>query len=75
MKSVPSHSSYNAVQFTRSNWNQDGYQSTIPFIDVQDVVLQSPVPLSGIGIYHKGYGSYGGFLAPRIFTHNYQDFI
>lgn len=48
---------------------KDAAQTTVPFIDVQPVTAK--VPLSGIGIYHKGRRGFGGFLAPSIFTYDF----
>lgn len=47
---------------------KDAAQTTVPFIDTQPVT--SRVPLSGIGIYHKGRAGFGGFLAPTVFTYD-----
>lgn len=66
---------YDAVQFTHSSKVEDAAQTTLPFFDVQGVSSYSPVPLSGVGLYHKGLKNYGGFVAPRIFSLDYATFI
>lgn len=66
---------YDAIQFTHSSKIQDAAQTTLPFFDIQGVESYSPVPLSGVGVYHKGFQNYGGFIAPRIFTHDYTTYI
>lgn len=50
--------------------HKDAAQTTVPFIDVQDVDSDPPVPLSGLGIYHKGQPSYGGFIGMRLITYD-----
>lgn len=47
----------------------------MPFIDAQSVVAQTPVPLNGAGIYHKGQPGYGGFIAPKIITFDYTPYL
>ena len=37
-------------------------QSTIPFIDVQPVATREGIWLSGVGLYHKGFPGYGGYV-------------
>lgn len=59
------------VQFTPTDFDKDAAQTTIPFIDLQEVVTDPPVPLTGIGILYRGNKGYGGFIAPKIKTYNY----
>ncbi|XP_060650929.1 uncharacterized protein LOC132787693 [Drosophila nasuta] len=49
------------LEFVNSGIEADVAQSTIPFIDIQDVVINPAAPLSGIGIYYKSSKNYGGF--------------
>lgn len=67
-KSVPTKIENHYIEFTHTDFVADLGLSTIPFIDIQDVVTIPPVALSGAGIYHKGQPGYGGFLAPRLIT-------
>lgn len=55
--------------------DKDAAQNTVPFIDIQDVVSNPPVPLSGVGLYHKGQDQYGGFLAPKVITYDFSPHI
>lgn len=55
--------------------DKDAAQSTVPFIDTQEVTSNPPVPLSGVGIYHKGRQGYGGFLAPKIMTYDFTPHV
>ncbi|KAL5291414.1 hypothetical protein ACFFRR_010675 [Megaselia abdita] len=75
MKSVVASTDYNYVDFTGSDFKTDAGRSIVPFMDVQGVVSGSPVPLNGVGLYHKGYGDYAGFIAPRIFSYDYINMI
>ncbi|XP_043641072.1 uncharacterized protein LOC122611804 [Drosophila teissieri] len=69
--SIPYPSDNQYIEFTNTGFVQDAAQSTVPFIDIQDVVTKPAVPLSGIGIYYKGLDGYGGFLAPRLTTYDF----
>lgn len=63
------------VEFTNSGMDADAAQSTVPFIDIQDVVSNPPVPLAGIGLYYKGRPGYGGFVAPKIITYDFTPHV
>ncbi|KAH8310365.1 hypothetical protein KR044_000989, partial [Drosophila immigrans] len=63
------------LEFVNTGMEQDAAQTTIPFIDLQDVVSNPPVPLAGIGIYYKNNPGYGGFVAPKIISYNFADFV
>jgi hypothetical protein len=65
------HTTNRYVQFVNTDYYKDAGQTTVPFFDAQPVESAVPVPLSGIGIYHKGKSGSGGFIAPRIFTYNF----
>lgn len=58
------------VMFQPSSLEKDGGQSTVPFIDVQNVVSAVPVPLSGVGVIHRGSAVSGGFLGLIILSYN-----
>lgn len=58
------------VMFQPSSLEKDGGQSTIPFIDMQNVVSAVPVPLSGVGTIHRGSETSAGFLGLVILTYN-----
>ena len=66
---------YDSVEFTPSSKSADAAQTTLPFFDIQKVQSQSPFPLAGVGLYHKGYSNYGGFIAPKILTLDYSKFL
>ncbi|KAH8332070.1 hypothetical protein KR067_011727, partial [Drosophila pandora] len=67
------HNQY--IDFTNTGLDKDAAQSTVPFIDIQDVVSNPPVPLSGIGIYYKGRNGYGGFVGPKIITYDFMPHV
>ncbi|XP_039151576.1 uncharacterized protein LOC120285054 isoform X2 [Drosophila simulans] len=73
--SIPYPSDNQFIEFTNTGFIQDAAQRTVPFIDIQDVVSEPPVPLSGIGIYYKGQNGYGGFLAPRLITYDFTSYV
>ena len=47
--------------FDASSIAKDAAQTTIPYIDAQNVSPVSGVWITGIGLYHKGYIGYGGY--------------
>ncbi|XP_062127616.1 uncharacterized protein LOC133839978 [Drosophila sulfurigaster albostrigata] len=58
------------VEFTNTGMFEDAAQTTVPFIDIQDVACIPPVPLAGIGIYLAGNKGYGGFVAPKVISYD-----
>lgn len=74
-KSTPVSTPNQFIKFTHSDIGKDAAQTTVPFLDAQDVVNNPPVPLEGVGLILKGAAGYGGFLTPRIKTFNYGPFI
>ncbi|XP_034101870.1 uncharacterized protein LOC117566449 [Drosophila albomicans] len=58
------------LEFTNIGMLMDVAQSTIPYIDIQDVASIPPVALAGIGIYYKHRGLNGGFVAPQIISYD-----
>ena len=47
-------------------------QTTVPFIDVQNVAPKRGAWLSGIGIYHKGKLGYGGYIGLSVQTFDFS---
>ena len=74
-KSMPISETNTFIKFTHSDINKDAAQTTVPFLDAQDVVNNPPVPLEGIGIFVKGQDGFGGFLTPKIKTFDYGPFV
>ncbi|GLG92569.1 Uncharacterized protein GBIM_00223 [Gryllus bimaculatus] len=70
--STPDSKSDQFLLFTHSDMDADAAQTTVPFLDAQEVAPEPPVPLAGAGIYHKGTPRYGGFVAPRVFTYDFS---
>lgn len=63
------------IEFTHTDLDRDVGQTTVPYIDAQDVISKVPVALSGAGIYHKGNSMYGGFIGAKIITYNFKSHI
>ena len=63
------------LTFTTTSMQKDGGQTTIPFIDVQEVVTNPPMPLGGAGLFHRGQKGFGGFLALKLYTYDIVDHI
>ncbi|KAH8310386.1 hypothetical protein KR044_001039 [Drosophila immigrans] len=74
-KSQPLSKDQHYVEFVNTGMEQDAAQTTIPFIDLQDVVSNPPVPLAGIGIYYKSSPGYGGFIAPKIISYHFPAYV
>ncbi|XP_068146560.1 uncharacterized protein [Drosophila tropicalis] len=70
LKSLPLSSTNQFMDFFTSSPESDASQSTVPFIDTQDVVPNPVVPLTGLGLYHKGREGFGGFFAPKVITYD-----
>jgi hypothetical protein len=47
-------------------------QTTIPYIDAQPVTSKDGTWLSGIGLYHKGYPGYGGYVGLTTLTYDFE---
>lgn len=46
-------------------------QTTIPFIDAQNVAPSTGTWLSGVGLYHKGSYGYGGYVGLSVSTFDF----
>lgn len=67
------HDGDNYLQFTHSSIENDAAQSTIPYIDAQEVTLEPPMPLSGVGLYYKAKKGSGGFVGAQIMIYDYNE--
>lgn len=74
-KSIPTSKNNQFIEFTHTEIDSDVAQTTVPYIDAQDVTSFPPVPLTGVGIYHKGQDLYGGFVAPKLITFDFAPHI
>ncbi|XP_031632298.1 uncharacterized protein LOC116346405 isoform X2 [Contarinia nasturtii] len=63
------------IEFTHTDLDRDVGQTTVPYIDAQDVISRVPVALSGAGVYHKGKTNYGGFIGLKLITYDFQPHI
>lgn len=60
------------IEFTHSDMDRDAAQTTVPFLDAQEVLPSVLVPLSGAGIFYKGENYFGGFIAPKVITYDFS---
>lgn len=51
---------------------KDAAQTTVPFLDAQDVFTDPPMPIQGVNLILKTQDGSGGFIAPRIKTFDYS---
>ncbi|EGI67358.1 hypothetical protein G5I_04001 [Acromyrmex echinatior] len=59
------------LNFAPSDRRKDAAQSTIPFLDIQPIIPNPPMPLAGAGIFHKGRKGSGGFVALKLTTYDF----
>ncbi|KAL6436597.1 hypothetical protein ACFW04_004812 [Cataglyphis niger] len=71
MQNVPDSAINQYLNFAPSDRRKDAAQSTIPFLDVQPIIPNPPVPIAGAGIFHKGRKGSGGFAALKLITYNF----
>lgn len=74
-KSRPDSTTNQFIEFTHTDIDADVAQTTIPYIDAQDATSFPPVPLTGVGIFHKGQDLSGGFIAPKLITFDFAPHI
>ncbi|KAK1133607.1 hypothetical protein K0M31_011408 [Melipona bicolor] len=60
------------LNFAPSDRKKDAAQNTIPFLDIQSVESNPPVPIAGAGIFHKGRSASGGYVAMRLITYDFS---
>lgn len=72
---VPDPRTGKFVKFTISSLEKDGGQTTIPFIDTQQLSTEPATILSGAGLVHRGREGYGGFLALKLYTYDISPYI
>lgn len=56
------------VKFTTSGFMKDLGQTTVPFLDTQDVSMSIAVPLSGVGLYYKYRHGFTGYIGIKLKT-------
>ena len=69
---LPDSKPFQYLNFAPSDQKNDVAQNTIPFIDIQPVESNPPVPIAGAGIFHKGRSGSGGFVAMRLITYDFS---
>lgn len=63
------------IKFGPTDYWSDVMQLTVPFIDSQRVEPYNPIPLSGVGLYHKATVGSGGFIAPKLIVQDFEPYI
>lgn len=63
------------IDFTHTDMDFDAAQTTVPFLDAQDVVPVPAIALSGVGLYFKGQDLSGGYVAPKLITYDFSPHI
>lgn len=62
------------IQFTHSDLATDSGQTALPLWDAQSVAPVTAVPLKGFGFHWKSVGKSGGFVAPTVIPHEYENY-
>lgn len=60
------------VKLQPTDINKDFSQTTVPYFDIQSVVINPPAQINGIGIYYKASQGFGGFIALKLITPDYS---
>ncbi|CAL1689680.1 unnamed protein product [Lasius platythorax] len=71
VQNIPDSEVNQYLNFAPSDRRKDAAQSTIPFLDVQPIIPNPPVPIAGAGIFHKGRKGSGGFAALKLITYDF----
>ncbi|XP_012216013.1 uncharacterized protein orion isoform X1 [Linepithema humile] len=71
VQNVPDSAVNQYLNFAPSDRRKDAAQSTIPFLDVQPIVPNPPVPIAGAGVFHKGRKGSGGFVTLKLITYDF----
>ncbi|XP_057323497.1 uncharacterized protein LOC130666485 isoform X2 [Microplitis mediator] len=63
----------NYVDFSTSVYSsKDNNLAIVPFLDSRELVTDPPIALGGLGIFYKSKPGYGGFIAFKHITANYN---
>ncbi|XP_057334047.1 uncharacterized protein LOC130673131 [Microplitis mediator] len=62
------------ISFRRSSKKEIG-QLTVPYFDSRPAASSSFIPLSGIGIFHRGARNYAGFIAPKLIGIDHSQYV
>ncbi|XP_076654032.1 chemokine-like protein orion isoform X2 [Halictus rubicundus] len=71
LPSLPDSKKHQYVNFSPSDRRMDAAQNTVPFIDIQPVQSDPPVPMAGAGVFHKGRSGSGGYVALKLITYDF----
>lgn len=74
-KSEPTSTSNQYVEFTHTDVDADVAQTTVPYLDAQDVTSIPAVALAGAGLFYKGQRGFGGYVAPKLYTYDFAPHI
>ncbi|KAK0083842.1 hypothetical protein PV325_008124 [Microctonus aethiopoides] len=66
----PDPESNKKVKFQQTSIKKDLGQNTVPFFDAQPNEVVPGFVLRGIGLFYRSHHGFGGFIAPRLLTHN-----
>ena len=67
------YNEYLTFEFT--DIKKDLGQTIVPFIDMQSVITDPPVPLAGAALYHKGTEGHGGYIGLELRTFDFGKYL
>ncbi|KAF7989700.1 hypothetical protein HCN44_008374 [Aphidius gifuensis] len=56
------------VDFEPSSLDDDAGQTTIPYLDIQEVFTKPPAMIGGVGTYYKGIEGHGGYIGLKLIS-------
>ncbi|KAF7987857.1 hypothetical protein HCN44_003720 [Aphidius gifuensis] len=65
----------NFVKIISSDHDDNKESTTLPWLNSLAVKSTTSLPLSGIGLYHRGANSSAGIIAYRLYTIDYSLFL
>ncbi|XP_011314222.1 uncharacterized protein [Fopius arisanus] len=74
-KNAPEKEDHGLIKFQTSDWMKDAAQTTVPYLDIQEVITDPPTILKGIGLRYRGAPGFGGFIGFELYSHDYVDLI
>ncbi|KAF7989964.1 hypothetical protein HCN44_008638 [Aphidius gifuensis] len=66
---------HSKLRFRVTDKVKDIGQSIVPFIDIQEINSELPVPLSSVGLYHRGSTGSGGFIGLKFQSYDIKNYF
>lgn len=63
------------MTFQPTDWIKDAAQTTVPYLDIQEVVTNPPSVLKGVGLQYRDAPGCGGYVGLELHSHDYTELI